>query len=71
MFCNFYNGILILYSLKLKNDSWYILLIMYMLNILNVLNINKIFVFLCVNWKIINVICDIIFNGFFINKVLI
>lgn len=56
MFCNFYNGILILYSLKLKNDSWYILLIMYMLNILNVLNINKIFVLLCVNWKIINVI---------------
>lgn len=69
--CNFYNGIPILHSLKPKNDSWHISLIMHMLNILNASNTNKTLVLPCVNWKITNATGDIILNGFPINKVLI
>lgn len=69
--CNFYNGIPILHSLKPKNDSWHISLIMHMLNILNASNTNKTLVLPCVNWKITNATGDIIINGFPINKALI
>lgn len=69
--CNFYNGIPILHSLKPKNDSWHISLIMHMLNILNASNTNKTLVLPCVNWKITNATGDIILNGFPINEVLI
>lgn len=69
--CNFYNGIPILHSLKPKNDSWHISLIMHMLNILNASNTNKTLVLPCVNLKITNATGDIILNGFPINKVLI